>query len=255
MARSVRLGPKAQKQIVGIVEAMFDKLRERFLGAAGKRAGGKQLVFHYQPYTLTSLFESASKQEGLTGRAEVLDSLVNIAGSYIDSQKEHAKGKIVQQVQAFLTDAEAKGVKVDPAVVLGGQLADTMAKVRQNVTRILETETTSVRNMAIHDAIGRIGATLGNDDPTVYFVVVRDNSCCDECLRLHLMPDGSPRLWKLSQVKAGYHKKGEEFPSISGLHPNCRCIMSHLLRGFGFDSAGAVTYIGMDHDEHTKRQG
>lgn len=36
------------------------------------------------------------------------------------------------------------------------------------------------------------------------------------------MPDGiTPRLWKLSEVGSGYHRKGDESPKLGGLHPNC----------------------------------
>ena len=71
-----------------------------------------------------------------------------------------------------------------------------------------------------------------------------------------MLPDGvTPRVWKLSEVGAGYHKKGDLNPKIAGLHPHCRCCLTSLLNGFGFNSSGMVTYIGKGHDEFAKQRG
>ena len=67
---------------------------------------------------------------------------------------------------------------------------------------------------------------------------------------LHLLKDRkTPRLWKLSEVGSDYHKKGDSEPKFAGLHPNCRCKLTYLAKGFGFDAAGEVKYIAPDHDE------
>ena len=40
-----------------------------------------------------------------------------------------------------------------------------------------------------------------------------------------MLPDGiTPRVWKMSEMGSGYHKKGDSSPKIGGLHPRCRCI-------------------------------
>ena len=67
---------------------------------------------------------------------------------------------------------------------------------------------------------------------------------------LHLLPDKkTPRLWKLSEIGHEYHKKGDPNPKLPGLHPNCRCKLTYLAQGFGFDKDGKVTWKGVDHDE------
>jgi hypothetical protein len=82
------------------------------------------------------------------------------------------------------------------------------------------------------------------------------NHNCDECKRIHLMPDKiTPRAWKLSEVSAGYHKKGENFPCMSDLHPHGRCTMVTILPGYGFDADGKVTYITHGYDILKEQRG
>jgi hypothetical protein len=68
------------------------------------------------------------------------------------------------------------------------------------------------------------------------------------------MPDKiTPRVWKLSEIKFSYHKKGESNPSISGLHPHCRCSLTFLSPNFGFRD-GQVSFMGLGHNEYLKQR-
>ena len=253
MARSTVLGPAAQKAIHAAVDALFDRAKTRLLGVPT----GKRLEISFNPlYSLSGLFLAAGRQEGVEPREEILRSLQRIAGAYLDSSREKTKARVLQQVQAYMADAQNQGIKIDVKTVLGGQLADLWADVKVDVKRIVETETTTARNVGIFDAIGRIGALSGKKDPNVFFVTVRDQHRCDECTRLHMMPDQvTPRVWKLSDVGSGYHKRGQSQPKVGGLHPHCRCMLTHLLPGYGFDASGRVTYIAAGHDEYENQQG
>jgi hypothetical protein len=94
------------------------------------------------------------------------------------------------------------------------------------------------------------------DDPVVYWVIVRDEHVCGECVRLHMLPDGvTPRCWYLSEVGHGYHKKGQDNPKVGGLHPHCRCSMVTLLPGYGFSASGNVAFISLNHDEVARQRG
>lgn len=249
----------ARKAIEVAVERLFERAKARFLGPDPRKRtawGGKRLVFSFVPdLTLGALFTAASKEEGVSNpNHDLLAGLLNIAESYLDAQKEKTKAQVVQSVQSFLQDASSKGVKTDVETVLGGQLSDLWGKVHSDVKKIMETETTVARNMGIDDAIQRISAMQGVEDPTVFFVTVRDQHRCNECTRLHILPDGkTPRVWKRSEVGAGYHKKGQENPKVGGLHPHCRCCLTVLMPGFGFDSGGMVVWKNKDHDEYAKQ--
>jgi hypothetical protein len=98
--------------------------------------------------------------------------------------------------------------------------------------------------------ISKVGAANGEEDPTVFFIVTIDDVTGSEEFVLHLLPDRkTPRVWKLSEIGNEYHKKGDSNPKFAGLHPNCRCKLTYLAKGYGFNADGKVTYIGKDHDE------
>jgi hypothetical protein len=138
--------------------------------------------------------------------------------------------------------------------VLGGELAGLWGKVTADVTRIVDTEATGARNLGTAEGIVKVAASAGESDPNVFFVVVRDLALCDECERLHLLKDSPvPRVWKLSQIASGYHKRGDASPSMGGLHPHCRCTLAYLSRGYGFDGDGGVKFIAFDHDEFARQ--
>lgn len=257
MAKNVRLTPTAQKLIDKAVDLLFDRAKARLLGpGAHKMYAKKQLAFKFNVKdSLTGLYRQASEQEGVDPKDAIMKGLLRVAGSYLDATREKTKAKVQHSVQSFLTDAMAQGVKTDVRTVLGGKLAELWGDVKKDVRRIVETETTVVRNTSIYDAIGRMSAMAGEDDPTVYFVTVRDSSRCDECTRLHMLDDATtPRVWKQSELGAGYHKKGDPNPKIAGLHPHCRCVLTILMKGYGFDPNGLVTFISPDHDEYKKQR-
>jgi hypothetical protein len=75
---------------------------------------------------------------------------------------------------------------------------------------------------------------------------------CNDCKRLHLMPDGiTPRLWKLSELKASYGKRGDEVPSLINRHPFCRCQLVYLTKGFGFNDKGKLKYVQEGYDAYS----
>lgn len=258
MAKSP-ISKTARKAIELAVDVLFERAKARLLGLDPHKKtliGGKKLIFGYVPeYTLPGLFQAASKGEGVsTVNTDLLAGLLRISEAYMDAQKEKAKAQAVQTVQAFIQDTATKGVKTDVEVVLGNQLSDLMTKVHADVKKIVETETTVVRNMGVDDAIQRISEMQGIDDPVVFFVVVRDGQRCGECTRLHLLDDKvTPRVYYRSEVGAGYHKRGDANPKVGGLHPHCRCVMSVLTPGFGFDGAGRVVWKSTGWNE-IKRQ-
>lgn len=255
--RHIRLSKTAINAIGKAVDHIFDRAIARFLGPGATDKAGKELAFKFQPnISLTSLFTQASKLEDAEPREEVLRSLIKIAQAYLNAQRERAKARISQEVQGFLVDAQTKGVKTDVQTVLGGKLSELMADIKSDVKTIVTTEANNTANTSIFDAVGRVGASVGIDDPTVFFVCVHDKHLCDECKRLHLMDDEiTPRCWKMSELGAGYHKKGDKTPKVSGLHPNCRCSLTHLLPGFSFDASGHVTFkeTGWDELAHQRK--
>lgn len=250
-----KLGKAAVKTIEDAVELLFEKIRSHTMG--DKHPQGKRLYVAYRPdLTLKGIFDLAAAEEGVHPDQDVLSTLLKISNSYLDATKEKAKAKVVQSVQAFLHEAGNSGVKTDLQTILGGKLYEVMGEAQRDIKRILETESTVVRNTSLMDGIVRSAAAAGVEDPIVFFVTVRDGVRCDECTRLHVQPDLiTPRVWKMSEIGGGYHKKGEANPKIGGLHPHCRCVLTTLLPGYGFNAAGRVQYKSPGYDEFRAQRG
>ena len=253
---SHRLPPVMIGIIAAAVEKLFAKARARFEGKIAPNAP-KKLSFSFIPsLSVSALFNAAAKMEGTQPNEELRESVNMIGTRYLDAIKEKATAKTVHKVQTFLTDAKNKGVDTDLETVLGGELSDLWGELSNEVKRVVETETTVARNMSIMDSISKVNLSSGIQDPLVFFIIVRDGEVCGECTRLHMQPDGvTPRVWKMSEVGSGYHKKGEENPKVGGLHPHCRCQLATLLPGYGFDGAGRVTYKESGWDEYAHQRG
>lgn len=253
MATKPVLPKPAVNKIGKLIDEMFAKMRERFLGPW---ASGKTIVISTKAQnTIPGLYIASARAEGAPPDKEVVDHLVDNVNDFLDAYQAKAKVQVAHKVQSFLNDAKAQGIKTDFETVLGGQLAEVFANTKADVKRLIDTEATSARNLGTLEGITKVNASLDIDDPVVFFVVVRDQHLCSECKRLHLMDDETtPRLWKLSEVGHGYHKRGDENPKISGLHPNCRCTMATMMPGYGFDSSGMVDYIKEDHNEFKEQR-
>lgn len=254
MARP-NLGAGAIKLIEKAVSDLFEKLRLQTLG--NKHPGGKKLYIAYKPeLTLKGIFNAAADEEGVKPSEDLFQALAKITTSYLDAAEAKAKAKTVQAIQSALHEAANKGVQTDLETVLGGKLYEVMGEAARDVKRIVETESTVVRNTSLMDGIVRSNAAAGIDDPAVFFVTVRDGRRCDECTRLHVQPDGvTPRVWKMSELGTGYHKKGDASPKVGGLHPHCRCVLATLLPGYGFDGNGKVQYKTPGYDEYAVQRG
>ena len=200
-------------------------------------------------FSIPGLFTAASREEYAKVDEKLLKRLVTNVGNYVESYREATKVKVTRAVDSWLQEAAFKGVKTDVQTVLGGELAEVWGKVTSDMKRLVDTEASNARNTGSLDGIIRVNAAHAIDDPVIYFVVVRDSHLCDECKRLHMMPDGiTPKLWYLSELGHGYHKKGEHNPKLGGLHPHCRCSIVTLMPGFGFNPTGFVTFIKPDYD-------
>lgn len=245
------LPPAAIKQLGAIVDALFDKIVQRFLG---KTPPGRSVVITHDPHlTLPELFRASSLESGSRPSPEDLEALVGVAEGYIEAQRQLAKTRLVKVADSFVRDARA-GKDVDFGEFLENNLAKVFQQVEVGVSRVVETEATTARNMGALPGIVNVNLDGGVDDPVVFFITIKDNLLCGECRRLHLLEDGrTPRLWLLSEVSHSYHLKGEDFPSISGGHPSCRCSLATCPLGWGFKD-GILTYVAPGHKEIDKQR-
>lgn len=242
----------ATKIVHAAVDKVFDRLKGRILGPDFFTSRGDKSVYvGYKPeLSIPGIYRQAAAEEATRGDDGVLHGIVRTAENYLDAQRESTKARITQAVNAWLSESARTGKTASLETVLGGELAGIWTKTLKEVVKVVDTEGTAARNLGTLDGVSKTAAALGEDDPSVYFVVVRDNDMCEECKKIHLMPDErTPRVWKLSEVGSGYHKRGDDRPCLTGLHPHCRCTLAHLMPGFGFGGDGRVKFIGFDHDQ------
>lgn len=224
----------------------FEEVRQAMVPAMGS----KRLIFSW--YTsLPGLYESACRAAGGIPRAETADGLSEIATSYVDALQSRVEAELKNIVMA--QDAAVRHDVKEPDADRVQELLD---KASGDLQRIVDQQAQRARQMGSTDGIAQIASKLGDDDPTIFFVVVRDGALCEECKRLHLLPDErTPRVWKIGELTGDYHVRGNDHPSLQGLHPHCRCTLTYLAKGFGFNAGGRVTWISADHDEFKAQRG
>jgi len=239
-------------RIRDLIDEMFDNIAMHLLGEIPKfRKKGKHLIITHQPhYSLPSLFIQALKNKSPNPvESDALKGMLDSAAGYIESLKAKTQSSLAERLDGYVREQHAAS---EPATEEGVRkiVGEEMEKAKSHLNMIAEAEATKTRNMGSALDILKVGTAVGDADPLVFFVVVRDGALCAECKRLHLMDDKvTPRVWRFSELAHGYHKKGDASPSVCGLHPHCRCTLTYLAKGFGFKD-GRVSYIGDEHDEH-----
>lgn len=70
------------------------------------------------------------------------------------------------------------------------------------------------------------------DDPYVYKVPIEDERLCKACKSAYLNEDGSPKIYRLSELEANGSniglKPNEWKPTLGQLHLHCRCILQYV---------------------------
>jgi hypothetical protein len=256
---SPKLPKRAQNLISAAVDKLYDSLKVKFLGPTVQTK--KTIGYKYtHEKTLPGMFEAANVEEGVKPNLNTLDALMRVAEGYIDANRERTKAKVLKEVMGTLQDAANARVVTNLETVLNGKLIDVLGEAQTNIEAIINTEVNAAKNLGVLDGVVAVNNAAGVEDPVVYFLIakrIHPDAPCPECVRLHCtFGEGSPpRLWRLSEVSHGYHKKGEDFPAIGGLHPNCRCTMVTLLPGYGFAGTDSVRFIAPGHDELKLQRG
>lgn len=243
------ISSSGKESIAIAVEKMFDALAYKLLGNIPKLREKSVFFGSSSPFSLAHIFlQALNNQEPNHFQKDVLRSILNSSYGYIESLKNRTSSSVTEAVDALVKEAKTRGDRVSSSQV-AEIIASQMQKAKNDMKVIAEAETTKTRNMGHTMEIASKAKEFGIDDPTVFFVVVRDGLLCKECERLHLLPDGTPKVYKMSELSMGWHKRGEDRPSACGEHPNCRCTLTQLSPGWGF-KGGYISFISLTHDEY-----
>jgi hypothetical protein len=240
----------SKEQIAKLVDDLFDKTTLRFLGNVPKLQQKKHILIGFeQNVNLANLFVQAMNNKYLNHiEQDVLKGILGDAYSYIDILKNKTSNNIIQQLEGIAREARISGEKIVQET-LTGIITKELDKARSSLETIAASESTKARNLGSVMDITRASAADGIKDPIVGFAVIRDNSTCEQCVRVCLMPDGViPRLYYLSELSAGYFKRGDQVPSILGMHPHCRCTIFTVPSDWGFTEKGHITFKSIGYN-------
>jgi hypothetical protein len=236
------------------VSKMFDALAYKFLGNIPKIRNKSPFFGSNSVFSLAHIFiQALGGKEPNHFERDVLKSILNSSFGYIEGLKHKTSSNVVEAVDSLVKEAKNKNSHVTSAQV-AEVISVEMEKARSGMKLIAEAETTKTRNMGHTMEIASSAEQQGIEDPTCFYIIVRDGNTCSECMKLHMLPDRvTPRVWKMSEMTMGWHKRGEETPSACGEHPFCRCSLTQLSPGWGFKN-GFVSFISLDHDEYKEQR-
>ncbi len=249
------ISSSGKESIAHHVDKMFDRLAFMLLGFVPKLRNKPHLFDILAGTTLVTIFlQALNNREPNQFEKDGLRSILASSHGYIESLKNKTSSNVVESIDALVKEAKNKNQYVTKEQV-DRVFSEEMNKAKSHMKLIAEAETTKTRNVGHTMDIARNADQQGIDDPTVFFIIVRDGKACKECIRLHMMDDGvTPRTWKFSELSAGWHKRGEDRPSCNGEHPFCRCSLSQLPPGWGFKD-GFISFISLTHDEYKEQRG
>ena len=241
---------EAADAIAKMIGGRFNSISLDFLGIVPKLTKEKRIVFSTAKNSLTSLFlQSLGSRDPNKSEEDTLKVILRIASGYTDALRDRTTSRVINSIDGYVREQALKDKPVK-ATKVKEMVEKEMKSATNHFKMIANTESNKASNTGTALQIQKIGEQKGEADPTVFFIVVQDEVTGPEEFVLHLLKDKmTPRLWKLSEIGSSYHKKGENNPKLAGLHPNCRCKLTYLAKGFGFDHKGEVTYIGPDHNE------
>lgn len=251
----VGLDSNKKDSINRIVEDMFDRIALQFIGDIPRLKNAKRLIISGSPnFGLTHLFVQAmANRKPNEIEQDVLKSLLVSSDGYIQSLKNTTQSNVTDRLDGIFREANLQNRRVSKEEI-DSVLEEEFRKSSSKLKTIMESESTKLRNLGTMMDISKVASSIGDEDPTVFFIIIKDNTTCKECIRLHTTDGVTPRLWKFSELKQGYHKRGEANPSAFGLHPHCRCTMAYLTKGFGFDKKGKLKYIQGGFDAYAMQR-
>jgi hypothetical protein len=236
------------KQINDKIDSLFNDLKGQFLGSS---SGKVLLIGHSDKLSLPGIFEEAVKDTEGVADKETVQSLIDIANNYLESEKTKLKARLFNKIKA-LSNKTSDLDNNDLLLLLEEEIVPIFDNAGSNLERIIDAEGQTAKNIGMIDGLVQMNQDFGIEDPVICFIPTKDNKVCQECIELHTIDGITPKAWKLSEVSYDYHKRGDSVPSINGLHPHCRCQIVSILPGFGFEG-GKLRYINKEHNEYDKQ--
>jgi len=250
------LSSSGKERIKSVVERLFDSIAFGLLGNIPSVRAKNTFWNAAAGIGLGHIFiEAMGNKRPNSLETDVLAGLLASSHGYIESIKHNTQSNIAEQVDGLVRQSQFGGEYVDESKV-HEIIANEMKKAKNQIKIVAESESTKIRNVGSVMDISRKAAEKNIEDPNVFFIVVRDSHTCEYCNKNHINADGTPKVFKLSEIKQSYlsteEKKSGEV-SVCGAHPLCRCGLNFLSPNYGFKN-GKLEYIANGHDEYEKQK-
>lgn len=129
--------------------------------------------------------------------------------------------------QGVLNEANKEDFKMSNVVDYIKDKFEDWAYLKNTISYVSESALNEGKIEEIKSQAGKDGEV----DPIVYKVPIQDERLCSHCRRAYLKNDGTPRLFKLSELAANGtnigRKSNEWLPTLQQLHINCRCLLQY----------------------------
>lgn len=129
--------------------------------------------------------------------------------------------------QGVLNEANKEDFKMSNVVDYIKSKFEDWAYLKNTISYVSESALNEGKAEEIKSQAGKDGEA----DPIVYKVPIQDEKLCSHCRRAYLKNDGTPRLFRLSELAANGtnigRKPNEWLPTLQQLHINCRCLLQY----------------------------
>jgi len=211
------ISSKATGKISKIIDSLFATMASDFLGF---NPDSERISKHHN--NLISIFIKGLGENPTAEERDILKTSLQITYSYIDGLKSRTKARILDKVIGLSKELSDKDLPMD-SNKLREIVGKELSVAGSNFKMAINSEANKIRNLSTAMKIEKISASKGVEDPYVFWIVTLDDKTAKEPEKtLHLIPGTTiPRVWKLSEIKHEFWKKGMKQTSIYGGHPNC----------------------------------
>lgn len=158
-------------------------------------------------------------------RGRIFQDINNVVGSefaVVRSNQEEFMRQII------LNDTASRQSRRNIARKIAGLTGDWSRNFDKSVQYISHTALNEGRLAMIERRAEEVGKP-----PRAYFQVQID--ACDHCKKAYLKKDGEPKIFTIKQLQVNGtnigRKQKDWLPTISALHPHCRCLLTEYIEG------------------------
>jgi DNA topoisomerase IB len=190
------------------------------------------------PIPLTVAEKQAVKM-AVMHAGQFCQGLGNKVGATVGSDLIEADSKLRARLETDIRTATAENiVKRETVKQLKTDLGWKTRDWARDWDRIAVTEKQTAMQEGVADGIRK------EHGGEAYVSKIPQPDACKYCLKLHIGPDGHPRIFKLSTLEANgtnFGKKAADWQAVVGtVHPHCQCQLVRVPKGWGYDEEGIL---------------